>query len=249
MRNAQQKPKPQPSPRTPFLADSDALAATIFTLGTGLWKGLAAWSNIDFLLSIKEETFSTMFEFFENTGWFIALIIGIFILVFQWKKPTEKRSTVPTWGLVFSISLVSFLFGILLAVRSSGGIPKVIDAWGAQPPLCAALIETSRLITFANKYKIAFVCGIPDATQDKFEDDRVTVSNLFTITPNPVAIVAPYSGRMQVFAKSLSGPDNKAISTWYEAILLPSDVSSDKITKLSDVVKLGGKIIDPAYYK
>lgn len=249
MRNTTPRPHAPSAAQPPSrLADSDLLAATVFTIGSVLWKALAAWSNIDFLLSIKEETFSTMFEFFENTGWWIAVIIGIAILIFQWKKPAKTRSATPSWGLVFSISIITFLFGILLAVRSSGGIPKVIDAWGAQPPLCAAAIETPRLLTFGTKYKVAFICGIFDATRDKFEDDRVTVSNPFTITPSPVAIIAAYSDRMQVFAKSHIS-ESKAISTWYEAILLPNGVPSDKIAKLSDVVKLGGKIIDPAYYK
>jgi hypothetical protein len=37
--------------------------------------------------------------------------------------------------------------------------------------------------------------------------------------------------------------------TWYEAVLIPNGVSLDKIKILSDVIKEGGKIIDPAYYK
>jgi hypothetical protein len=168
----QRAPQGRPPSPPSHLRDTDTLAAAIFTLGSGGWKILAAWSNIDFLLSIREQTFSTMFDFFENTGWVIAIAVGLAILIFQWRKPPGRRTTSPTWGLVASISAIAFLFGILLAVRSSGGVPSVISQWGTSPPKCFAAIGTGRLMTFSTKYKVAFICGFVDFTVDKLEDSR-----------------------------------------------------------------------------
>jgi hypothetical protein len=50
------------------ISDPQFAGSLIFGIGTAAWKVVSAWSNIDFLLSIKAKRFADIFEFFEHTG-------------------------------------------------------------------------------------------------------------------------------------------------------------------------------------
>jgi hypothetical protein len=231
--------------------DSQLLASAILAIGSGAWKALSAWSNVDFLLSIREERFAVIFEVFQNTGWIILIIIGV---VWGALRVISKRKTpIPDWSLVASCSLITFMFGALVAVRSSGTFPQVISGFGSPAPNCVAVLATSRLRSFRDDYKIALACGFADPTRDQLEDDRITVSNLFDINPNGVSIVAPYREKMRNLADQLKAAStaNPGAQTtiWHIAILLPNNVEPTQVNKLRDVIDLKGKILTSDHFR
>jgi hypothetical protein len=88
------------------------------------------------------------------------------------------------------------------------------------------------------------ICGVTDPTLDLANDTRIIASNLFTINLGGVSIIAT-DVRQPEKMKQFSG----VISEWHFAVLLPNDISMDKVQTLDDVRKLRGKIIAPQYWE
>jgi hypothetical protein len=225
--------------------DSQLLASAILGFGSILWKVVSAVSNVDFLLSIKEERFAVLFNFFENTGWWLLAIVGAIWAIGRYFSKAQTRKRAPDWGMLISSAIITFLFGALIAVRSSGTVPNVITSYGHfNGNTCVATLDTKRLLIFADDYKVALVCGLTDPAVDKIADDRIALSNFFTIPQNAGLDIQVHFGDKMQKAVTQAG-----LSVWHEAVLIPNGVSWDKIKSLSDVINLRGKIIDPAYYK
>jgi hypothetical protein len=98
------------------------------------------------------------------------------------------------------------------------------------------------------------VCGFGDPSRDQLDDDRVTVSNLFHISQGSFSIIAPYSDRMRTLADQLRTaaaaiPGGIHAQIWHVAVLLPSNVQSTQVHKLSDVLDLKGKILTPELFR
>lgn len=105
---------------------------------------------------------------------------------------------------------------------------------------------------------MAVVCGFQDATKDRLEIEEITVSNRFTITPGLQPIVVnvslPMAQKTASIIKSAQEASGKqdvsvALPVWYDVILLPNEVPTSKIAKLGDVLALGGKILNPQYFR
>jgi hypothetical protein len=244
-----------PAKKQSFIQDPQILASAILGFGSAAWKILSVWSNVDFLLSIREEQFAVIFQFFQNVGW---LVLIAFAVAWAIVRAISNRSarvpvSIPDWPMLMCCGVIAFIFGVLIAVKSSGGFPQTIGAYGSDySQQCSANLLTSRLQSFFENYKIALACGFVDPSTDKLEDERITVSNPFTIAGTGLSVVAPFSSKMQAEANKLkeAAKTNPATaSLWYEAILIPNDVSTTNITKLSDVIKHHGKILNPAYFK
>ena len=183
------------------------------------------------------------FQFFESIGWIVLATVGA---VWCFIAFHEKRTDASKWPLVLSCSIVAFLFGALVAVKSSGGVPNVIGAWSPGPNNCTVSIDTSKLVSFRDKYKVIAVCGIGDPTIEKLDDDRITVSNAFEIIPGAIQIQTPYSERMKQFGVAHG---TNPFDVWFEAVIIPNDVQPGRIGRLRDVLGMNGKIIRPQYYR
>jgi uncharacterized membrane protein YhdT len=230
-----------------LLQTPDEKASAILAAGAAAWKYLSYWEHIDFLLSIREEKFSVMFDFMQNAGWAILLVIGIAWYVISYVSgSTSIQTGASTWRLIASCSLVAFLFGVIMTIRASGTVPNIIAGWGGDINTCNALLDTSRLSSFREDYKLGLICGIQDPTIDMLEDKRIITSNLFTISPGGVSIVAT-NVRQPDQMRQL--PQGATVSLWHAPVLIPNGISMDKIQTLGDEQKLGGKIVAGAYWK
>jgi hypothetical protein len=142
---------------------------------------------------------------------------------------------------------MAFLFGVLLTVSFSGSAPNVITGYGADPPWCVATVNPRRIQTFQGIYRLGIVCGIEDPTVDPLTDDRITVSNLITIPPDGTTIAAPFSSKMREFyikrTEQANAQNEKKLTLWTRAILVPKDINRDKISNLADVPALHGKLL------
>jgi hypothetical protein len=230
---------------TALLDDGNAKASATLTVGSILWKVLAYSEHLDFLLSLREEKFSMIFTFFEDAGWWILAGIGIL-----WFFATRiKENTLPqplNWAFVLSCTVIAFLFGSLVTVKSSGEVPTVIVGWGGDATSCNSVVDMSKLQSFRDKYKLYLICGFTDPTIDMLEDQRILISNPFDIRPGGVQIVANYSKHMDELKQI---PAGTTLAEWHHAVLVPNEISRDKISTLADVVALGGKILTPGLYR
>ncbi len=210
------------------------LAPAVLTLGSLVWRLTSVASNIDFLISLREEKITLIFNFVMAYGWWLFAVIGIvwFIAVRGKAAPTVGL------GLVLVVGLLSFMSGMLLAVRATGGVPNVVGSWGPTPTGCNATIDTSKLQSFRDNYKIALVCGLIDPAADIMEDTRITVSPLFTILPVPVAIQVQHRADMVEY---MATPNRQM--WFFFAVLLPEGTQTSQITRLSDVKRHNGKIL------
>lgn len=244
-----------------LVSDGNVQASALLTIGPIIWKWISNVSNVDFLLSINGEKFNMTLNFFLGHGWFILALIGaLWLLSTIGFRSYTTRAASPNIAILISAIIVAFLFGVLFAVESTGGVPNVLAGWGSQDPrICNSSIDTKRLVSFRKDYKLAVVCGVQDMSKDRLEDEIITISSRFTIIGGLQPIATPVSFKMAQHMEDLSKQAQKAagrpdqivavaIPTWYTAILLPNDVPVSKIAKLQDVMTLGGKIIDPQYF-
>jgi hypothetical protein len=244
---------------TELASDGGVQASLLLTVGPVVWKFVSNVSNVDFLLGLNGEKFNMFLNFLEGPGWAALMVAGImwFIARVAYRKYIPIKAG-PNWGLLASSAVVSFLFGILVAVNSTGGVPTLIMGWGSSDPhICISQVNMVKLVGFAKDYKLAVVCGLGDASQDKLELETITVSNRFTITSGVQPVVTSVSPAMATkeadlfkAAQQATGNPNAPVNLpiWYDVILLPNEVPASKITKLNDVLVLGGKILNPQYF-
>jgi hypothetical protein len=218
------------------------LAPAILTLGSVFWRIVSWWKDVTFLMSMHDESLTTLFNFLQSYGWWILALVGLVWFVQVRGKP-QSDSLKPGWGLVLVIGVLAFMTGMLLAIRASGSVPNVISGWGPAPGGCTAAVQMNKLTTFRDTYKVALVCGIIDRARDMMEDDRVTISSLFTIVPGAIQIQAQHKADLVAF---FSAPNQQM---WFEAILLPEGTDIARITRLSDVKKYKGKILHEGLYE
>jgi hypothetical protein len=125
------------------------------------------------------------------------------------------------------------------------------------------------VMDFRKDYKLLVVCGLVNPTVDKFEDMRIAKSAAFTIVPEVMEVVTPYSASMletlNAVAVQVAGSQKQLVrpgfkqtkknrravtrqvgfqyQTWGETVLLPNGVNPDDIHRLSDVRRYNGKIL------
>jgi hypothetical protein len=143
--------EPQPSrvsAITKYVSTPDEKASAILAGGAILWKYFSYWEHIDFLLSIRKEKFSILFDFMQNAGWAILAVIGVTWYVISLINGKTQTTVAAVWRLVASCSLIAFLLGVVFTIRASGSVPTVIAGWGGNLAGCSAIVDTSRLISF-----------------------------------------------------------------------------------------------------
>ena len=119
-----------------------------------------------------------------------------------------------------------------------GASSPVILGWGGVPGNCNEIINSDVLLPYADKYKVVGICGVADPSVDIMEDERITVSNAFTILPGQLVI----HGSRQNALFPLPSDPKAVIGVWHKIVLLPSNQNPDQIHTLSDVNRLGGHI-------
>jgi hypothetical protein len=236
-------------PTSGIKTDPDAWGAALFLFGAPVLKVLSYFEHLQFLLSIREENFKLIFDLWESVGWFAVTAIGAIWMFNRFSKRELPHEKGPTWGLVTASVIMAFLFGGFLATRAAGGLPQVIMSYGVGITTpnnyagCLGQIDGSRIISFKKRYKVALICVATDPQTDQLADQRIFVSNLFEIVAGPIPIVGVRSpsGEFKTQAQPLT--------INYFAVLVPLDVDWPKITTMGQLIREGGKILDPKYYQ
>jgi hypothetical protein len=249
-----------------FAAIPGTQASALLAIGPAIWRWVSHVSNVDFLLEVNEEKFSIIFDFMQNYGWWLLSLVGFVWLAINYYD-RKGQGQPGNWPLIPTTALIAFMFGVLIAVRATGSVPNIVTGWGGPPGNCTATLDTSRLGSFKSKYKVALACGLEDATTDKLEDTNITFSKVFTITGGGQPIVAPFRQAMSDHLKKVvddtkrqagfdpdkPGPPGSPLimiqtPIWHEPVLVPNDVSIEKVSSLAELMKLGGKILRPQYF-
>jgi hypothetical protein len=221
------------------------VSPAILTIGVVLWRVIAWWANIDFILSIREEKIAMSLQLLLDWGWLALMIVGGIWILGAHKTPADITKV--HWGMVAAVGILSFMYGTLVTVHAIGVAPNVLTAWGGdtQAKTCSSQVDTSRLIGLKDKDKIITLCGVADPTRDPMEDDKIAVSRPFTITGQPTVIVAQY-GAMAGAVSELPQVQGAAFMLWHSVALIPRDVDASEIKRVTDVAKRGGKVLtDP----
>jgi hypothetical protein len=211
----------------------------ILIVGSLAGKLISWLSNIDFLLSIKHETFLLMLGWLISYGWWFMAGVGVI-----WAYNARGTSRIFGPSLVTVVGVLAFVWGILLTAIASSSVPRIIISWGDDGTACSATFDTSRLSRFRKKYDIVLVCGIVNPQTERLQEKSISISSPFNIHPVGVFIEAPHSSKMASVIKP-----GTLMSYWHEAALIPKGTDLSSIHSLSDITKYGGKILDQAYFQ
>jgi hypothetical protein len=210
------------------------ISPLIVALGSLLWRFISWASNVDFLFSIREGTFSTAMQFFSSQGWWIAFIGSVLWFALLAGKVMKPRSRTIQVEIILAASFVSFLFGVLMTVKNTSSSPNVFREWGREDSGCIATTMTARLRNFSAKYQMALICVFLDPDIDRYKNTVIAKSSLFEI--EDTEILAPFSGQI-AYRATQPGYLYQALA------LLPRNTSMDEIKCLDDVLKHGGKLL------
>jgi hypothetical protein len=117
----------------------------------------------------------------------------------------------------------------------------IIANLGNSPPRTYFMtINTPLLQQYRNDHKLMLLVRAVFADVDRMSDTKIEKSALYSIPiGDPLTLALVSTGKMKVAAL-------QATQVEYDIILLPSSVSHDRVTMLSDVEPLGGKILATA---
>lgn len=210
------------------------LRAVVWILGTVLGRGILQFLNSRGYSPerwINEMIQRLTTHRIPGINWIVAALIG-FVCLGLWQ--------------VFDIG------DRLQNMAGFNSVPDITTGWGGPSGICAAEYDATKLVVYANKYKLAMVCGIVDPTVDKMEDDRITFSKPFTIIAGQISIASPYSSNMTAFLQKLRAANNTGqplhFQVWHFPLLVPNDVQLNNISTLSAFLKAGGKIYREGYF-
>lgn len=129
--------------------------------------------------------------------------------------------------------------------------------------VCQEVADGSQLMKWSGKYKVGFVCGLDDPTRDKLDDDRISISQAFTIHPGNIQMAVRFSPLMQgeisrrwksignevIPAGSVENmvPPGLPMITWSEKVLFSKTTKVSDIHRLSDIPRHGGVILSQGF--
>lgn len=190
---------------------------------------------------------------------FIGLLltyVQIRMMKQQMSKVKNRPSNLKVYWPVFLMLL--FMVGVWIpyVATAKPKANRIIVAWGV-PGACGGVINTVPLMPYNDGFGVAMICGVENHGIDRVEDQRITVTPVFTITGGDLPIQTAYSKGMadaiQEFRdrvlKDISpamreqASANITVSLWHQVVLLPKNVNTADIHKVSDVKRNGGKLL------
>lgn len=121
---------------------------------------------------------------------------------------------------------------------------EIVPLWGASNGTFQMAVQSQQFAEYKDTFKMMEILQIPYSDMDRMTDTNIEKSALFTITEQPttVALRSTPHLRIRVPSNSKTG-DIVTVLVSYNLVLIPDSLSAEQIRSLSDVEKLGGKII------
>src|SRR5207237_7677973 len=136
--------------------------AGLVLLILSVWGSLAQIAPDMFQMRQNSKIMSVLWG--AKTIWLTVMLSGLVAAIYIWTL--ENRLTA------------------MSAVNSVVEVDKTrlrFVSWAPSETHCSAVVDASNLSNaFREKYDIALICGFHDPAVDRFKDDRITISPLFT---------------------------------------------------------------------
>jgi hypothetical protein len=216
--------------------DNPRIPAAILLVGDLLWKSITWLRNFDFIFSMREERLAAIFEGLLKWGWVVILVYALARLAVPGKpsKKTTQRE------MLIYVGVLAFISGTLLGTWAAGSEPQIAVDWGGNTEGCGATLDTSRLIGYADKYKVATACKLADPAVDDYSDQRIAFSDSFTITGDRQNIVIWYKGtKMEEPART----SEREMKTRHFTLLFPKDEDVHVLKSLSQIKTYQGILL------
>jgi hypothetical protein len=237
--------------KTRIAAPRGEIAPITLLVGNLAVRALSYAEHLDFLLSVRDEKFATMLQFFRNWGWLVIAAGSAIWLIYEFRRHRANMNARGSIGaVIFSTAFVAFLAGVMITVSATGSLPMIIQSYSGDPKseTCNAVVDTSRLTGFEDDYRLVLLCGASDPAIDPQEDTRIAVSSKFHINGGPIAMVAPFGALKEVW-KNIPQPapgQAIAIQLWHTLAVIPQDADPSTIKRASDVHRMNGRVVtDP----
>jgi hypothetical protein len=125
-----------------------------------------------------------------------------------------------------------------------------LKSWGSTVlPVCSVEFDATKLLKFRADYDVALMCEFESSRVDRYKDENVSVSHNFTIEPKEdMVITIDYSKNMMRIANNAHRAKADLLAS-IDIILVPKAIDASRLPNLSEVTKVGGKILkDEGYY-
>jgi hypothetical protein len=118
-----------------------------------------------------------------------------------------------------------------------------IQGWGKQDNSLFMTVNSRYLLNYKDHFKLMLVLHIPYANIDRMTDAAIEKSSLYIITGSitHLPIAAPAMKQLRVIPPITNGEFNVLMD--FNLVIVPNDTSAEQIRSLSDVERVGGKII------
>jgi hypothetical protein len=177
----------------------------------------------------------------------IATLPSLLISYLAWiRKPGFGRTVIMSTAGIIAIAAytldISDRFGwINLSAKG-----EIVPAWGANNGTFLMNVQSQQLAAYKDTFRMMEILEIPYADTDRMTDTNIEKSAAFTITGDSTVVALRLSSPMHLNVRGPStakAGDTITILVSFNLVIVPQSVSGDQIRSLSDVERLGGKII------
>jgi hypothetical protein len=121
--------------------------------------------------------------------------------------------------------------------RSNQQTGNYVEGWNASPPVYVMQVNTKYLIKYKSSHRLMTLERVNYADRDVMTDTIIEKSGLYSITGGSITLAHPT-------AKILKFAPLAANQIQMFLLLIPNTVLAENIKSLSDVERLGGKILN-----
>jgi hypothetical protein len=167
------------------------------------------------------------------------------------KREIELRSRRSSLRAILAVVVMLIFGGVaVVAIRApeapespTGAAGDVIQEYGERPDALYMSVNSHLLLTYQDKFKMMFIANVLYADIDIMTDTAIDKSALYTITGSLTVLAIASPSHLRVVPPPGSSETFK-INTSFSLVVIPNNVSPEQVRSLSDVTRVGGKIIE-----
>jgi hypothetical protein len=163
------------------------------------------------------------------------------------RRPGAARTIVLSIALPIAIAAYTLDVGDRLGLIKLSETGDLIQSWGQRVNNFYMIVNSRRLWDYKDNFKMVLVLEIPYAHLDKMTDTSIEKSTTYTITGDVINVAAslptPHHLRVIATQPNVKVGDEVRLMMDFNLVIIPNNILPEQITSLSDVGRLGGKIV------